>query len=154
MVRGGRTFLRNLIESRSSTTTFDCHHLQNLTFDGGLWDYLSFMGTPLSLVDLPLPAHVFATDACLVGGAGHFNGDWFFTSWADDSPSLANSNINVLLSSWVCHRYKSNYGGIGPRRPMSVMFSFRRELLMPWCVPCPQGSLVCECIVHVDLCLI
>jgi hypothetical protein len=55
-----------------------------------------FHGSTPFNVDLPMMTHEFATDACLVGGAGHFNMDWFYTSWADDYPELSNANINVL----------------------------------------------------------
>jgi hypothetical protein len=39
---------------------------------------------------------VFATDACLIGGAGHWSDDWFYVSWNIDFPHLVDANINVL----------------------------------------------------------
>jgi hypothetical protein len=45
---------------------------------------------------VPEPSDSFATDACLVGGAGHFRTDWFLTNWAIDHPEIDDSNINVL----------------------------------------------------------
>ena len=46
--------------------------------------------------DIPEPSDSFATDACLIGGAGHFETDWFFVDWAIDCPELERTNINVL----------------------------------------------------------
>ena len=46
--------------------------------------------------DIPLPGYVFATDACLTGGGGHFADDWFHSTWSVDSPELVGSNINIL----------------------------------------------------------
>jgi hypothetical protein len=100
VVRGGRTFLRNLIDLLPNVK--EQYHYVRLSAaaksDIQWWivGLSKFHGSTPFAVDLPLPAHVFATDACLIGGAGHYNGDWFYSSWADDSPLLANANINVL----------------------------------------------------------
>jgi hypothetical protein len=59
-------------------------------------DSSKFHGSTPFNVDIPLMTHEFATDACLVGGAGHYKQDWFYTSWSEDFPQLSNANINVL----------------------------------------------------------
>ena len=46
--------------------------------------------------DTPLPAFMFASDACLEGGGSHFMSDWMYTSWVCDYPELVDSHINVL----------------------------------------------------------
>jgi hypothetical protein len=39
---------------------------------------------------------MYATDACLRGGAAYFEGDWFFTEWLTDLPEYKEAHINVL----------------------------------------------------------
>jgi hypothetical protein len=46
--------------------------------------------------DIPLPSHVFSTDACLEGGGGHYLSDWFFVDWVKDVPEAKDCHINVL----------------------------------------------------------
>jgi hypothetical protein len=73
-----------------------------------------FHGSTPFNVDLPLESHEFAMDACLIGGAGHYNQDWFYTSWADDCPELVNASINVLELKTVllaAKRWGSSWSG-------------------------------------------
>jgi hypothetical protein len=46
--------------------------------------------------DIPTVSAEFSTDACMVGGGGHFGSDWFFVSWVEDFPTCVASHINVL----------------------------------------------------------
>jgi hypothetical protein len=55
-----------------------------------------FHGSTPFKPDIPEPNFAFATDACMVGGAGHWGADWFYVSWNADYPELADANINVL----------------------------------------------------------
>ena len=41
--------------------------------------------------DTPLPAFMFACDACLEGGGAHFMSDWLYSSWLCDFPELVNA---------------------------------------------------------------
>jgi hypothetical protein len=43
-----------------------------------------------------LPAHVFSSDACLLGGGAHYLNDWVYCNWEADFPSYRESHINVL----------------------------------------------------------
>ena len=55
-----------------------------------------FHGFTLFPADYPEATHTFATDACLVGGAGHYENDWFAVNWSIDSPGVCVDNINML----------------------------------------------------------
>jgi hypothetical protein len=100
VVRGGRTFLRNLIDLLPKVT--QQWHYVRLTpgakSDINWWivGLTRFHGSTPFAVDIPLHTHEFATDACLIGGAGHFMDDWFYTSWSVDYPELAGADINIL----------------------------------------------------------
>ena len=72
VVRGGRSFMRNLINLTTKVT--ELHHHIRLSFSArqdiawwskGLW--LFHGSTPFN-GDIPLASHEFSTDACLVGG--------------------------------------------------------------------------------------
>jgi hypothetical protein len=100
VVRGGRTFLRNLINLICKVK--QPHHYVRI--GAAAHADLLWWGTGLSLFhgsspflnDLPVPGAVFSTDACLEGGAGHFAGDWFYVDWVRDFGTDFDSNINVL----------------------------------------------------------
>jgi hypothetical protein len=100
VVRGGRTFLRNLINLIGRVSQPHHYvrigapaHADLLWWNTGL---TLFHGSSPFLNDLPVPGAVFSTDACLEGGAGHFMGDWFFVDWVRDFASDFECNINVL----------------------------------------------------------
>jgi hypothetical protein len=46
--------------------------------------------------DIPIPSSSFSTDACLAGGAGFYDGDWFFVDWVRDLSDYKDMNIDVL----------------------------------------------------------
>ena len=62
------------------------------------WDHalIQFHGFSPFINDIPLPSFAYASDACLSGGAPHFNSDWFYTSWRWDHPEIVDKHINVL----------------------------------------------------------
>jgi hypothetical protein len=100
VVRGGRTFTRNLINLLCKVKR--SHHYIRITAlakSDILWwirGLDEFHGSTPFNVDIPLVSHCFATDACLSGGGGHFMGDWFFTSWVVDYSEYNQAHINVL----------------------------------------------------------
>jgi hypothetical protein len=57
---------------------------------------LDFHGNSPFVNDIPLPSFAFASDACLSGGAAHFDDDWFYTSWKWDHPEVLGSHINIF----------------------------------------------------------
>jgi hypothetical protein len=100
VIRGGRTFTRNLINLLSHVK--QAFHFVRLNSaaksDISWWSHcLEFFNgkTPFS-VDVPVASHSFATDACLVGGAAYFKSDWFHVNWSIDCPEYADCDINVL----------------------------------------------------------
>ena len=100
VVRGGRTFIRNLIDLLPKVKS--PYHYVRLSAgarsDISWWivGLTKFHGSTPFTVDLPDPSFFFSTDACLVGGAGFCNSDWFYVNWRQDYPSLCQSHINVL----------------------------------------------------------
>ena len=97
---GGRSFMRNLFNLISKLK--QSHHRVRLTkaakSDISWWvvGLDCFHGTTGFLCDSPLPSYEFATDACLVGGGGHFGDHWFYVNWASDFPEMSAAHINVL----------------------------------------------------------
>ena len=100
VVRGGRTFTRNLINLLDKVK--EPYHYVRISkaakSDIGWWivGLNKFHGYSPFNVDIPLPSAFFETDACLVGGAGHCGTDWYYVSWELDYPELPRDNINVL----------------------------------------------------------
>jgi len=41
------------------------------------------------------------TDASLLGGAGYYSGDFFYTNWAIDLPAVQNEHINIKETAAV-----------------------------------------------------
>jgi hypothetical protein len=93
LVQGGRTFLRNVINLLPKAKF--AHHFIRITaaahsdIDWWVNGLEQFHGYSPFLDDIPVPSHVFSTDACLVGGGGFFAGDWFYVDWVRDIPSVA-----------------------------------------------------------------
>jgi hypothetical protein len=100
VVRGGRTFLRNLINLFTKVEL--AHHYVRLGVaargDINWWRraLIDFHGNMPFNVDIPLPSHVFSTDACLQGGGAYFEDDWVYVAWNVDIPSVKLASINVL----------------------------------------------------------
>jgi hypothetical protein len=100
VIVGGRTFTRNLINLITKVNM--PHHFIRLGLaarEDLIWwaeGLEIFNGTAPFPSDIPLPSSSFSTDACLTGGGGAYMGDWFYSNWAHDLPSMVQSNINVL----------------------------------------------------------
>ncbi|KAI8492000.1 hypothetical protein Bbelb_303730 [Branchiostoma belcheri] len=97
VVLGGRTFMRRLIDL--SKTVRRPHHRTKLTSaartDLRWWeDFVrTFNGVSYFMDSEPISAGQINTDACDDGGAGFFNGDWFYVNWTLDDPSLRACHI-------------------------------------------------------------
>ena len=100
VIRGGRTFLRRLIDLMGKLRSK--HHRIRLNSEARadiLWWYKCaqwFNGMAGFIDDVPMPSSAFTSDACLVGGAAHYGSDWFYTNWEIDYPEVANMHINEL----------------------------------------------------------
>ncbi len=100
VIRGGRTFLRRLIDLMCKLRRK--HHRtklnQNARADISWWSHCMsfFNGTAKFITDIPVPSDQLSCDACLLGGAAYYNGDWFYTSWHVDHPDIVGSHINCL----------------------------------------------------------
>ena len=100
VVRGGRTFLRRLIDLSCSLKAN--HHRTWLNLEAredikwwvnGLkffHGYTNFIG------DLLPPHSEFVTDACHKGGGGLYEHDWFYVDFEADFPEYSNAHINCL----------------------------------------------------------
>jgi hypothetical protein len=99
VVRGGRTFLRRLIDIMCSLK-YKRHHIRitaSARADITWWaNFMSlFNGTVHFVSSMPVPAAYFTSDACMVGGAAVFNQDWFYVNWQIDCPDIAPVHINI-----------------------------------------------------------
>ena len=100
VVRGGRTFLRRLINATMKLKA--THHRTWLNAevraDIAWWasglDY--FHGSTSFVSDIRPPSSELITDACRVAGGGIYEHDWFFTDFHSDFPEYVNSHINCL----------------------------------------------------------
>jgi hypothetical protein len=100
VVRGGRTFLRRLLDLLCGLKESHHHVRINSAARGDLlwWDQCLdlFHGYTPFKVDIPLPSYIFATDVCEQGGGGTFGHDWFYVSCCNDVPAMLGHHINEL----------------------------------------------------------
>ena len=114
VVRGGRTFLRRLIDLMCGVKK-PHHHIRlsvSSMADLAWWGTFmeSFNGVVQFIASDPLPVSMFSTDACGTGGAAVYNSDWLYCNWVIDDPQISELHINlkelytVLLSArrWAC----------------------------------------------------
>ena len=98
VVKGGRTFLRRLIDLMC-TLKRKHHHVRlnsNAKADIQWWaNYISIFNGTASFIDKPVPSSSFTTDACLRGGGGAFKADWFYSHWETYFPDVAKLHINM-----------------------------------------------------------
>jgi hypothetical protein len=100
VVTGGKTFTRSIINLMCKAHSM--HHyirIGKAARNDLIWWQQAltlFHGDAPFICDIPEPAYTFSTDACLVGGAGHYERDWFYVDWAIDWPGLPVDNINLL----------------------------------------------------------
>ena len=99
LVRGGRTFLRRLIDIMCSLRRK--HHRIRLTAsaraDIAWWlDFMQiFNGTVCFIHNTAAPTAYLTSDACTIGGGAVYNSDWFYVNWCIDFPGMAPEHINV-----------------------------------------------------------
>ena len=101
VVRGGRSFLRRLIDLTKSVDHPKWHIklTPESKADINWWKIgLSmFHGSTCFPIDIPLPSYSYSTDACAVGGgAGHFGTKWFYVNWEVDYPEYKVKHITFL----------------------------------------------------------
>jgi hypothetical protein len=118
VVKGGRTFLRRLIDLMC-TLQRKHHHVRlgcSARADINWWaSYISkFNGTAFFIRKDTAPSGKFTSDACNNGGGSAFRTDWFYCNWAIDYPAVASMHINlkelfvVLLAAYRWARAWSN----------------------------------------------
>jgi hypothetical protein len=100
VIRGGRTFMRCLIDLLCQVSEKHRHIRLNsaaksdLTWWENCFDF--FHGSCPFSCDKALPSYSFACDACLDGGGAFFCDDWFYVSWEQDYPHMVGRHINEL----------------------------------------------------------
>ena len=100
VVRGGRTFLRRLIDlsmklkKNSHRTWLNREARADLEW----WSkaLTLFHGSTCFIQDLSPPDSDFKTDACRIGGGGWYKNDWFYINFKIDYPSFEHAHINCL----------------------------------------------------------
>jgi len=113
VVKGGRTFLRRMIDCHNQLRK-SSHKLKlSADFFKDIAWWQSFMcvfnGTVSFMDNRPITS--LQTDACDEGGAGYYNGDFFYVNWSLDMPHVKNSHINfketlsiiIALERWAPH---------------------------------------------------
>ncbi|VDI82590.1 Hypothetical predicted protein [Mytilus galloprovincialis] len=139
MVKGGRTFLRRLINSISSAQNRNDKVLLNSEFKADISWWLNFMSVfngTVKFIDFK-PITSLQTDASSLGGGGYYNGDYFYVNWAIDFPAFRKEHINiketlaVVLSvlRWGPLVAKSNYGA---SRPLDLEITVGRLKTKGW----------------------
>ena len=100
VVRGGRTFLRRLIDL--SCRLKQHHHriwLNSQAREDIQWWHFGlqqFHGYTKFISDMRPPDSQLVTDSCRISGGGLFEHDWFFVNFAVDYPKWKDEHINVL----------------------------------------------------------
>ena len=100
VVRGGRTFMRRLIDLMSKLKKSNHRTWLNL---GARSDILwwakgleIFHGYSKFVSDLHPPTYSLATDSCRAGGGAVHGDDWVYSNFAADYPDIVNEHINTL----------------------------------------------------------
>ncbi|CAC5421287.1 unnamed protein product [Mytilus coruscus] len=103
MVKGRRTFLSTLIDSISNMPNRSDKVILSAEFHADLLWWISFMqffnGT-VKFVDTKKVTSL-QTDASVLGGAGYYNGDFYYVNWAIDFPAVKNEHINIKEAAAV-----------------------------------------------------
>ena len=103
-VRMGRTFLRRLFDMLSSMHDFRDHHRKRFNSEARKdllwWQYHAESSNGVTLIPAavaadPMECH---TDACIVGGAAIFDGNWFYFDFdPNDTRPIALKEFEVVL---------------------------------------------------------
>ena len=94
-VRGGRTFLRRILDAQS-TLSRPRHKLKlSSEFHEDIKWWLSFLESFNGKVIFPSPLSHFVHMDASTGGSGiYFAGDWLYTNWKQDWPQVSKLHIN------------------------------------------------------------
>lgn len=98
VVKGGRTFLRRLIDLMCSLKKKHHHVRLNSSAKADIqwWaQYISVFNGTAHFINERVPDVSFTTDACIRGGGGAYNADWFYVHWETDLPKIADLHINL-----------------------------------------------------------
>ena len=92
----GRIYLRALIEAMSKAKAPSHKVITTAAMREDLlwWAEVAPLINGTMAIKEKIPIMTVITDACPIGGAGVFDGDWFYVNWMADSPSLAHLHIN------------------------------------------------------------
>ena len=117
VVPAGRIYLRSLINGMSVLKNPD-HKIvltKEMLADLDWWMRVGPKLNGIFPIKDDRPVTSLVTDACTIGGAGVFEGDWFYVNWQQDCPEMANLHINykealcVVLAArrwapWWCNK--------------------------------------------------
>jgi hypothetical protein len=115
-INGGRVYLRRLIALCNSIK----HRHGRAKLDGPVRQDLQWwlccinIFNGKSLIPSKMPITTVMTDACNTGGAGVFQGDWFYCNWELDWPEFKNHHINykeILAILLAAYRWGPMWAG-------------------------------------------
>ena len=97
VVRGGRTFLRRLLNAINSLRL--SHHkirLRGALMDDIKWweEYMDYFNGKAKCIKSYVNSKSVLTDACPVAGGAYHDGDIYYTQWSCDYPDLTSAPIN------------------------------------------------------------
>ena len=98
-IKGGRTFLRRLIDVMASLKKKHHHIRLSATARADISWWSKFMdvfnGTVQFICDVPVPSAIFSSDACSKAGGAVYMTDWFYANWELDYPAVSELHINI-----------------------------------------------------------
>ena len=97
VVRGGRVYLRRILDLMKplKQARHKVRVSQGMKQDLLWWKQFLRTFNGKCTLDYTGECHVVYVDACEVGGACYFKGDWAYVNWREDYPQLMNAHINV-----------------------------------------------------------
>ena len=116
VVRGGRTFLRRLLDAINSLRFphHKCRIRGALLKDIEWWiNYMSSFNGKSACIQSSVNCKSILTDACLVAGGAFWNGDFVYIDWSADYPKLADAPINykeAMTAALAVNRWAPNFG--------------------------------------------
>lgn len=97
VIKGGRTFLRRLIDLKNTLKQSQHKAILSEDFQKDLdwWiDFIHVFNGSVKFVDSK-PVTNLQTDACQHGGGAFFDSDFFYINWKLDLPAVADFHINL-----------------------------------------------------------
>lgn len=98
VIKGGRTFLRRLIDLMCTLKRKHHHVRLNSCAKADIHWWANCIGRfngTAHFIEESVPSSSFSTDACLRGGGGEYYADWFYYHWETDFPEVAELHINL-----------------------------------------------------------